>query len=91
MPLIKHFKSTSIWKAFILNSISATLIIFVALTVKSQFDEYKDKSDLSQVKVKITSKSIIFTLISTFLASMSAFTLMYLLFGFGSGMLSQGA
>ena len=42
-PLIHHFRATNIWKAFVLNSIATTLIIFIAMTVKSRFDTYTDK------------------------------------------------
>lgn len=39
MPL----KSTTIWKAFILNSIVSTLVIVLAITIKDRMDKYSDK------------------------------------------------
>lgn len=47
MPLISGFKSTNVWKAFILSSITSSLVIIIALTVKSNFDTF------SSIKINI--------------------------------------
>ena len=87
MPLIKNFRATTIWKAFILNSWAASLVIFIALTVKAHFDTYKDEN--GETIDHITDwKSVFMTLFVTFIASFSAYTLMYFIFGFGAGMLA---
>ena len=80
MPLIKGMKSTTIWKAFFLNALASTMIIFIAVTVK--FDTFKNKKDEEIVRTT-TFKSIGFTLIATFTATMIAYTLMYIIFGYG--------
>lgn len=85
MPIIHNFKATSVWKAFALNSMAATLVIFIAITVKGKFDNYVDK-DNKQVIRHTTWSSVIFTLFFTFLASMAAYTAMYFTFGFGGAM-----
>lgn len=85
MPLIKGFRGTSIWKAFVLNSIAASLVIFIAITIKGHFDEYIDKNN-NKVKRITTLKSIVLTLLLTFGASMVAYTILHLIVGFGGGM-----
>lgn len=88
MPLIAGFRSTSVWKAFFLNSIASALVIFIAINVKSRFDKFTAKKDPDREIVRTTNwKSIVLTLIATFTASMIAFSTMYFVFGFGGGML----
>jgi hypothetical protein len=90
MPLIKGMKSTTIWKAFFLNALASTMIIFIAVTVKEKFDTFKNKKD--EEIVRTTSfKSIGFTLIATFTATMIAYTLMYIIFGYGGGLMVSTA
>lgn len=85
MPLIKNFRSTNIWNAFILNSIAAAIVIVIGITVKDHFDTYtKDDSKITR-KTNFTSISL--TVLFTFLTSFLAYTIMYLVFGFGGGML----
>ena len=85
MALIKGFRSTSVWRAFILNSVASTLVIFIAITIKEKLDKFVDKDH--EVVRNTDIKSIVFTLLFTFLASMAAYTIMYIVFGFGGGML----
>ena len=40
MVLIKNFKSTNVWNAFILNSITTTIIIILAITINNSLDKY---------------------------------------------------
>tara|TARA_Y100000389_G_scaffold197848_1_gene233235 strand:- start:596 stop:871 length:276 start_codon:yes stop_codon:yes gene_type:complete len=88
MPLISGFRSTNIWKAFILNSISSSLVIIIALTVKSKFDTFSNKyKDTNNVKQQTNLKSILLTIIATFISSMIAYSSMYFIFGYGGGML----
>lgn len=79
-------KSTTIWKAFFLNALASTMIIFIAVTVKEKFDTFKKKKD--EEIVRTTSfKSIGFTLIAT----MIVYTLMYIIFGYGGGLMVSTA
>lgn len=88
MPLISGFRSTNVWKAFFLNSIASTLVIFIAMTVKSKLDTFVDKKNPDRDIIRSTNwRSIIFTLVATFGTSMMAFTVMYFVFGFGGGLL----
>tara|TARA_Y100000389_G_scaffold121621_1_gene119036 strand:- start:353 stop:637 length:285 start_codon:yes stop_codon:yes gene_type:complete len=91
MPLISGFRSTNVWKAFILNSIASSLVIIVALTVKSNFDTFSNNKNINKdtngVKQQTNFKSIMLTIIATFISSMIAYSTMYFLFGYGGGML----
>lgn len=85
MVLIKHFKSTSIWKAFVLNAMTASLTIYIAITTKAYLDKYNitpnEKSDISTVY------NSILTLLITFCTALISYIIMYQIFGFGGGML----
>lgn len=91
MPLISGFRSTNVWKAFILNSIVSSLVIIIALTVKSNFDTFSNNKNINKdtngVKQQTSFKSIMLTIIATFISSMIAYSIMYFSFGYGGGML----
>jgi len=90
MPLINNFRSTNIWKAFVLNSIAASIVIVISITVKSHFDTYTtDDSKNNNIRRHTSFTSISLTILFTFLASLVAYTIMYLVFGFGGGMLTN--
>ena len=38
MVLIHHFNSTTLWKAFILNALTTSLVILIAIIVKTSLD-----------------------------------------------------
>lgn len=86
MPLIKGFQSTNIWKAFTLNSLASSLVIMVAVTIKDRLDDYKDNKG-DKIYRETNTFSMIITLIVTFIASMSAYTILYVVFGYGGGQL----
>lgn len=87
MPLINNFRSTNIWKAFVLNSLVASIVIVIGITVKSHFDTYTIKDDKGKIKRRTNFISISLTILFTFLTSFVAYTIMYFVFGFGGGML----
>ena len=92
MSIIKNFKSTNIWNAFILNSIVTTLIVVMALSVNEIFDKYviHIENEYSQTHKIVRTNillNLIITFIITFIISMITYSLMYLIFGFGGGML----
>ncbi len=94
-PIIHHFRASTFWKAFVLNSIAASLVIFIALTTKKNFDTFHVGNDDEYIidPKKIVQRtnfaSIFLTLASTFVTSMAAYTIMYVLFGFGGGLLAN--
>ena len=77
-PLINGFKADSFTKAFILNALSSSIIASVAITVKDRLDIY--------TKYDIELK-IFLTFIITFFITLLSFSFMYILFGFGGGMM----
>lgn len=88
LPLVKNFKATTIIKAFILQAIVATVIIFMAVTLKAKYDKYTDKHG-EPVVSEITWKSVVFTLFFTFATALFAYAFMFWIFGYGGGMLVQ--
>lgn len=79
-PLIKGFQSTTIFKAFVLNALVSTLIIFMATTIRKYYDDltHKDKNNTT---------NLLKTLLFTFITAISSYMLLYVIFGFGQGML----
>lgn len=76
-PLFNDLKATTIFKAFILNSIVSSLSIITALYVNKAFDRYYNH----------TGKNIIITMILTFITSFLTYTIMYFIFGYGQAMI----
>ena len=103
-PLIHHFTASTVWKAFILNSVAASMVIFIAITTKKTFDNYlnlngdsncntglldaQDDQKPPKNSVSATALSTFITLTSTFMTSLLAYTILYVLFGFGGGMIA---
>ena len=92
MPIVKNFKSTQQWKAFTLNSIASALVVVIAITTKQYLDrlDFYDKTSDKNKKLNIGYEiaSITITLLVTFSTSMIVFLIMFLLFGFGGGMIT---
>ena len=86
MAIIKGFKSTNVWNAFFLNSLASTLVIFIAMSVKERYDHYTDIKN-EEINRSTNFKSIGLTIIATFTASMFAYTVMWIVFGYGGGLL----
>jgi magnesium-transporting ATPase (P-type) len=84
MTLIKSFKATSIRNAFILNSLVTSITIVVAIMIKHEYNELtKNKIDRNNLE---TSQIVALTIIA-FMTSMIVYTLLFIVFGFGEGML----
>jgi hypothetical protein len=80
MPLIRGFHATNIKKAFLLNAIAAALIASVAVIVKDRLD--------AKTKLVYTDKFAV-VLIITFISAIIVYNILYLVFGFGGGMLTN--
>jgi hypothetical protein len=87
MVLIRNFKSTTIWKAFVLNAMTSSLTIFIAITVKTYLDKYNINDDNSNNVSPIYINIV--TLLVTFSTALFSYYIMFQIFGFGGGMLSQ--
>ena len=95
MPLIKNFRATDVWKAFILNSLLTSMIILVSITSKQYLDNFIDDDDIDNMNTKGKNvrntdfKNILISFLLTFMICMISYTIMYYTFGFGGGLLSN--
>jgi uncharacterized membrane protein len=88
MPIIQNFRSTSLTKAFILNSITASITVVLAIAVKDGLDRFTNYNK-NEEENKSDFSNIIITLIITYCVSMLTYIFMFYVFGFGGGMLSN--
>jgi len=86
-PLYTGFTETHLWKAFILNAVANSIIIFLAIYLKENFNHVYDK-DGNDITIKNTWKSTVITMGVTFIATMSTYVLLWFLIGYGRGQLS---
>ncbi len=86
MVIIKDFKSTNIWNAFILNALAVTVTIMVALLIKMRYDKFTDIHG-NVVTHTSSTRSIVTTLVVTFFAAFGAYAMLHVIFGYGGGML----
>lgn len=92
MSLIKNFRATDVWKAFILNSLLTSIIILVSITSKQYLDNFIEDNDttITGKNVRKTSvPNIIISFVLTFIISMISYIIMYYTFGFGGGMVAS--
>ena len=94
MPLINDFQPNTIWKAFALNALTSALVVVLAITIKDRFDNFsttkKNQKNNNQNNDSVTRQTswvgVTVTLLFTFVAYYLAYTLMYVIFGFGDHM-----
>jgi hypothetical protein len=80
MVLVKNFRATTVHKAFALNAVATTFIVIISFLAKDLMDRnYKE----------ISFKNYSVIIISTFVACLSSFYFMHLVFGYGGGMLES--
>ena len=80
MPLFKGFAATTIHKAFFLNALASALVSSIAVIVKDRLD--------ATTKLKYQDKFKV-VLIVTFISSLIVYYILFILFGFGLGMLAN--
>lgn len=78
-PLIKNFKANTVFNAFILAGIFQTILLSLILSTQRIVDKSKMNDFLKWFS----------SIMYIFLITVSSYTIMYLVFGFGSGMLSN--
>ena len=86
-PLIKNFKATNITNAFIINAFSVALIASTSIQVRA----YLDRLDLDKTnkwQLSETQKGLI-VFITAFTVATITYTSLYLIIGFGGGMLAD--
>ena len=78
-PLFRGFKSTNILRAFILNSVAIAIIAVFTVEIKQGLDS-ADTNYNQHLKTFIT-------FLSSLAIGLATYGLMWMLFGFGGGML----
>ena len=89
MPLITTYQSTTIARAFVLNSLVAALTIVVALNIKSWMDHWGSRKEPGPDNPVMSWRSTLLTASGAFLASWLVYWGMHFLFGYGGGMLAS--
>ena len=78
-PIIKNFKENHIFKAFILAGIFQTIVLSLTLSTHKYIDKKKINGFLKWL----------LSVIYIFLLTVISYTIMYLIFGYGSSMVSK--
>ena len=86
MTIFSDLRSTTICKAFFLNAIVTALVVVVTITAKSLLDK-SEIDDKGKVKHGLSVRSVTVTFIVSVTACILSYMAMYVLFGFGGGML----
>lgn len=84
-PLVPGFRSTTIFRAFVLNAVSGALIATIAIFTKSALDNskvFENSKDNQSLKAFLT---FLAALISAFVT----YCILYILFHFGGGMIAN--
>ena len=87
-PLIPGFRATTKAKAFALNALVSAFVIVPTIQAKATLDGVFDK-DSPRKRLSLASLSL--TFVVCFIAAFASFGIMFVLFGFGGGMLVEGA
>ena len=87
MPITEKFLADTRLNAFILGSLATTGAVVAGVVIKLRMDTFTDK-DGNKVTHHTSWKSIIYTIIITFVASLLAYAILYYLFDMGGGMMS---
>jgi hypothetical protein len=81
IPIFKNFRATNRKKAFLLNALCGALITIIAIETKSALDRIPTLEKIPAAKAFIT-------MIATFISALIVYVILYILFGFGGGMLA---
>ena len=87
IPLIRDFFATTYFKAFVLNAIAAAFIAALSIEMRSYLDNISRKAKGGWNLTDATKTTIVF--ISAFTIAMFVYACMYVLVGFGGGMLTD--
>lgn len=92
-PVIKSFKATSYFKAFILNALVAGIITALAIELRLQLEDntsnyYKFWVNVYNVKKLKESHKLLVSFIITFVVALIAYHSFFLLFLYGGGQLN---
>ena len=80
IPFYKHFRATTVGKAFILNAIAGTIIAVFAVELKFYLKDHDDLDFTSKFTIGIT---------GTFFAALFTYSILFIVFNFGGGMMTK--
>jgi hypothetical protein len=94
LPVLKNFYATNIFKAFILNAIAVALIATMAIELRRELNDVKGRfyllvNPLFAGNQLTERQKAIVVAIASFLGAILVYHFMYLIFGFGGGMLTS--
>jgi hypothetical protein len=84
-PVFKHFRSTDLLNAFVLNALVTATIATLTLVFDDGLDQLAQKHDW---KLKPALRRFI-AFVLAFIAGLACYLLMYFFLGFGGGMLTN--
>lgn len=76
-PLIKNFRANNVFNAFILAGLFQTILLSLTFSSKDLVQKYQQNEILK----------LLISIIYIFIITIISYTIMYLVFGFGGGML----
>jgi hypothetical protein len=79
IPLIKNIRATTVFKAFVLAAILQTILLSLTLSTKDLVDKFKINPFWNYI----------ISIVYIFLITVITYTIMYILFDYGGGMLVQ--
>jgi hypothetical protein len=94
LPLVKNFYATTVFKAFVLNAIAVALIATMAIELRRELDDVKGRLYLlvnpffSGNTLTERQKATVVA-IASFMGAILVYHFMFVLFGFGGGMLTS--
>ena len=92
--IIPNFRATTFTKAFILNSLVFAITAVFTIEIRIQLNNkdsriYKLLSQFSSFDIIPHYIKLLYTLLAAFLAAMTVYLVMFYIFGFGGGLLSD--
>jgi hypothetical protein len=94
IPLIHNFKATNYFNAFILNALATAAIAALAIEIRSQL--YQEKSftyiffsNFYGSRILTDKQKALTVFITAFFTAICVYFIMYLIFVFGGGMLTN--
>ena len=93
-PIVDNFYATSIFKAFVLNAIAVALVATMAIELRRELDNVKGRlyllvNPFFSGSVMSEGQKATVVAIASFLGAILVYHFMYIIFGFGGGMLAN--
>ena len=94
VPIIKNFYADSFLNAFVLNALAVAIVAASSVELRQLLNDEKSNTyaffnTLLQGKVLSELEKSIIVFSGSFIIAMATYLLLYIIFGFGGGMLAQ--